>query len=248
MEAARIAKDRGCDVVLFEASSKLGGQWRLAGIPPKKDEIAGDVQWLIKQLELSGVDVRLNTPATKDLIQAENPDAIILATGATPIKPPIEGVEQPHVLFVPAVLEDPAPIGEKVVVIGGGTTGTEIASFLAAMGKKVTIIEPLDDIARTLGPARKQFLQERLKMYKVDIRVKTKVKRITTQGVELDDQNKTVVPADHVVIAVGVQSVNLLEKEVTSIAPVYVIGDAKEPRDATSAFYEANEVARSLFR
>lgn len=116
------------------------------------------------------------------------------------------------------------------------------------MGKKVTIIEAMDDIARTLGPARKQFLQERLKQYKVDVRVKTKVKKITAQGVELDDQGKTAIPADHVVIAVGVQSVNPLEKELTAVAPVYVIGDAKEARDATCAFYEANEVARSLFR
>lgn len=248
MEAARIAKDRGCDVVLFEASDKLGGQWRLAGIPPKKCEIAGDVEWLIKQLELSGVDVRLNTPATKANIQAENPDAIILATGSTPIKPSIDGIEQPHVRYAPEVLEDPAPIGEKVVVIGGGTTGAETAEFLAEMGKKVTIIEAMDDIARTLGPARKQFLQERLKQYKVDVRVKTKVKKITAQGVELDDQGKTAIPADHVVIAVGVQSVNPLEDELKGTAPVYVIGDAKKARDATCAFYEANEVARSLFR
>lgn len=248
MEAARIVKDRGCDVVLFEASDKLGGQWRLAGIPPKKCEIAGDVEWLIKQLELSGVDVRLSTPATKANVEAEKPDAIILATGSKPIKPSIDGVDQPHVRFAPEVLENPASVGEKVVVIGGGTTGVETAEFLAEMGKKVTVIEALGEIARTLGPARKQFLKERLQQYKVDVRVNTKVKRITAKGVELDDQNNTLVPADNVVIAVGVQSVNPLEKELKAVAPVYVIGDAKEPRDATCAFYEANEVALRLFR
>ncbi len=248
MESARITKDRGCDVVLFEAKSELGGQWRLAGKPPKKEEIAGDVEWLIKQLTLSGVDVRLNTPATKAHIQAENPDVIILATGSSPTKPPIEGIEQANVLLAHEVLEDPSKVGQNIVIIGGGATGLETAEFLGEMGKKVTVIEAMEDTARTIGPARKSFLMERLEQYKVDLRVKAKVKKITAQGVVLDDREETLIPADHVVIAVGVKSVNLLEAEVKGVAPVYVIGDAREPRDATWAFYEANEVARSLFR
>jgi 2,4-dienoyl-CoA reductase-like NADH-dependent reductase (Old Yellow Enzyme family)/thioredoxin reductase len=246
LEAARIAKDRGCDVVLFEATNQLGGQWRLAGIPPKKYEIAGDVEWLIKQLDLTGVEVRLNTPATLGNIQGENPAAIILATGSTPSKPPIEGIEQSNVLFAPEVLVDPSRVGQRVVLIGGGDTGMETADFLAEMGKQVTVIEALDQIARTLGPARKQFLMERIKQYHVDVRVNTKVKRITGQGVVLDDEKQTLLPADHVVIATGVESVNLLEEDLKVIAPVFVIGDAKEPRDAMHAFYEANEVARKL--
>ncbi len=247
MEAARIAKDRGCDVVLFEATNQLGGQWRLAGIPPKKYEIAGDVEWLIKQLDLAKVEIRLNTPATKGNIQGENPDVIILATGSAPTKPPIEGIEQPNVLFASEVLEDPAQVGQRVVVIGGGDTGMETAEFLAEMGKQVTVVEAMAEVARTLGPARKQFLMERINQHNVDVRVKTKVKRITAQGVELADEKRTVLPADHVVIATGVKSVNLLEEELKSVAQVFVIGDAKEPRNAMNAFYEANEVARNLF-
>lgn len=248
MEAARIAKERGCDVVLFEASNQLGGQWRLASKPPKKTEIAGDVDWLIKNLHRSGVDVRLNTPATKASIQTENPDVIILATGSTPTKPRIEGIDLPHVLLAPDVLEDPSKVGQNIVVIGGGATGMETAEFLGEMGKKVTVIEALDDIARILGVARKHFLMERVQAYKIDVHLKTKVKKITAQNVELDDAKHTLIPAEHVVIAVGVTSVNLLEDELKSVAQVYVIGDAKEPRTAMNAFFEANEVARSLFK
>jgi len=247
MEAARIAKDRGCEVVLFEAKGELGGQWRLAGKPPKKEEIAGDVEWLIKQLALSGVEVRLNTPGTKDNILAENPDAVIIATGSTPTKPPIPGIDQANVLLAPEVLEDPAKVGERVVIIGGGATGMETAEFLGEMGKKVTVIEAMEDVARTIGPARKYFLLERLAEYKVEIRVKAKAKKITPEGVVLDDPGETLIPADHVVIATGVKSVNRLAEELKGVAPVYVIGDAKEPRTAMNAFYEANEVARSLF-
>lgn len=248
MEAARIVKDRGCDVVLFEAAPQLGGQWRLAGLPPKKCEIAGDVKWLIKQLELTGVEVRLNTPATKEKIQAENPDAIILATGSVPVKPRIDGIDLPHVLLATEVLDDPSKVGQTVVVIGGGATGMETAEFLAEMGKQVTVIEALGDVARDLGPARKHFLMERVKAYKIDIKLNTRVKKITAEGVELEDDKHTRIPADSVVIAVGVTSNNLLEEEVKEIADVYVIGDAKAPRTVMNAIYEANEVARSLFR
>lgn len=246
MEAARIAKDRGHEVVLFEAAGQLGGQWRLAGKPPKKYEIAADVDWMTKNLYRCGVDVRLNTPATKDKVQAEKPDVIILATGSTPTKPKVEGIDNPKVLLAPEVLEDPSKVGQKVVIVGGGATGMETAEFLAEMGKTVTVVEALEDVARTIGPARKYFLMERLKEYKVDLRVNTKLIKITDQGVEICCEADSFIPADNVVIAIGVTSVNSLLKELNPIAKVEVIGDAKEPRTATNAFFEANEAARVL--
>jgi len=247
MEAARIAKDRGCEVTLFEATDKLGGQWRLAGKPRKKYEIAGDVEWLINCLFRRGVDIRLNTPATKENVQAEKPDVIILATGSKSVKPQVEGIDSPKVLLAHDVLEDPSKVGQKVVIVGGGATGMETAEFLGEMGKEVTVIEAMEDIAKTIGPARKDFLMERLRQYQVNLRLQTKLKRVTNTGVEVCCEQNNFIPADSVVIAVGVTSVNHLEEELKTIAPVKVIGDAKEPRTAMNAFYEANEVARSLF-
>ena len=138
MEAARIAKDRGCEVTLFEATDKLGGQWRLAGKPRKKYEIAGDVEWLINCLFRRGVDIRLNTPATKENVQAEKPDVIILATGSKSVKPQVEGIDSPKVLLAHDVLEDPSKVGQKVVIVGGGATGMETAEVLGEMGKDVS--------------------------------------------------------------------------------------------------------------
>ena len=247
MEAARLLKDRGCDVTLFEATGQLGGQWRLAGKPPKKYEIAGDVEWLINCLSRRGVDVRLNTPATKENVQAEKADVIILATGSTPTKPQVEGIDSPKVLLAHDVLENPSKVGQKIVVVGGGATGMETAEFLGEMGKEVTVIEAMEDVAKTIGPARKDFLMERLKEFKVDLRLNTKLSKVTSTGVEIYCEANSNIPADSVVIAVGVTSVNHLKEELKSIAPVKVIGDAKEPRTAMNAFYEANEVVRDLF-
>ena len=246
MEAARVARERGCEVVLFEKSSKLGGQWRLAAIPQKKEEIHGDVQWLIKSLSRTGVDVRLNTPATVENVKAENPDLIILATGAKPSMPDVSGVDLPHVVLAPEALENPDSIGQNVVVVGGGATGLETAEYLAGQGRKVTVIEILEDVGRTIGPARKHFLMERLEELGVDLRVHTRLKEITPDGVEICCEEDEFIPADNVVIATGVQSIRDLEGPLSSIAKVEVIGDAKEPRQATEAFYEAHVVARSI--
>lgn len=246
MEAARIAKARGHEVVLFEASSQLGGQWRLAGKPPKKSEIAADVAWMIKTLENTGVKLRLNTPATKALVEAEQPDVIILATGSIPTKPKVPGIDHPKVLLAPEVLENPDQVGQKVVIVGGGATGMETAELLGEMGKEVTVVEALEDVARTIGPARKYFLMERLKEFQVNLRTNTKLTQVNDTGVEICCEANSSIPADNVVIAIGVKSVNDLEKEINSIAQVIVIGDAKEPRTALSAFYEANEVARTI--
>lgn len=246
MEAARIAKDRGCDVVLFEKADKLGGQWRLAGKPPRKDEIAGDVEWLIKNLYRSGVDVRLNTAGSIENVKAEKPDVIILATGAVPTKPSVEGVNNPNVFLATEVLEDPSKVGDKVVIVGGGPTGLETAEFLGEMGKKVTVVEMLEDVGQTIGPARKQFLFERLKEYGVELRPRTRLEKITGDGVEICCETNSFVPADSVVIATGIESNNELKDKLSSIAKVEVIGDALEPRKVTHAFYEANRVARAL--
>lgn len=248
MEAARILSDRGAKVVLFESSGNLGGQWRLAGKAPYKYEIAGDVQWLVDNLYRSGVDVRLNTPATPELVRQEQPDVIILATGSVPrIPDQIEGSDLSHVFQAHEILEDPQKAGSKVVVVGGGATGLETAETLAELGKGVTVIEMIEEVAATIGPARKYFLMERLHKYGVKLLTNTRLKRITPQHVETCCDEAARIPADTVVIATGVRSVNDLQNQLAGIARLEVIGDALEPRKATQAFYEANVVARTLW-
>ena len=248
MEAARILGDRGAKVVLFESYGHLGGQWRLAGKAPYKYEIAGDVQWLIDNLYRSGVDVRLNTPATPGLVRQEQPDVIILATGAVPrIPDQVEGADLPHVFQAHEILEDPQKAGSKIVVVGGGATGLETAEVLGDLGKDVTVIEMFEEVAATIGPARKYFLMERLRKYGVKLQTNTRLKRITAQYVETCCDEASRIPADTVVIATGVRSVSDLQEELADIARLEVIGDALEPRKATQAFYEANVVARTLW-
>ncbi len=131
-------------------------------------------------------------------------------------------------------------------MVGGGPTGLETAEYLAEQGKEVTVVEVLEDVALTIGPARKFFLMERLQKFGVDLRIQTRLEKVTPQGVEICCEEKSFIEADNVVLATGVRSIADLEAKLASIAKLEVIGDAKEPRKATEAFYEAQVVARSI--
>ncbi|HHV44008.1 MAG TPA: FAD-dependent oxidoreductase [Firmicutes bacterium] len=247
MEVARLLKLRGCNVTLFEATDRLGGQWLLAGVLPDKYEIREDAQWLINQVNKLGINVQLNTPADVDRIMAENPDAVVIATGSSHAKPNIAGVDQPHVVFANSVLKGEVEVGPQVVVIGGGATGLEIADFLAEQAHKVTVVESLGDIGGATGPARKSFLLERLAKGKVRILTEVEVLRINPDSVDVSlGDREDRIPADTVVIAAGMESNNELAKQLPPGVHVEIIGDAKEPGRATAAIYDAHLVARRI--
>ena len=83
-EAARVSAERGHEVVLFERSDAVGGQINLAAQAPQRDQMGGIVRWFDMELKRLGVDIRFNTDATADMIRAENPDIVVLATGGRP--------------------------------------------------------------------------------------------------------------------------------------------------------------------
>lgn len=156
MNAAITLADRGHKVLLYEKSSKLGGQLFLAGAPPGREEFVEFAQNLATQVHLRNIDIHMNTNVDIKCIENENPDHIILATGAFPMTPPIPGIEQAHIEQTQTAdynkLSQPRPValsrvvqswevlqkrvytGENVVVVGGGAVGIETALFLADKG------------------------------------------------------------------------------------------------------------------
>ncbi|WP_370241496.1 FAD-dependent oxidoreductase [Marisediminitalea sp.] len=136
LAAATTAAQRGHKVVLFDAADKIGGQFNIARQIPGKEEFNETLRYFGKQLELLGVDVRLNTPVTAETLNEGGFDVVLLATGIVPRTPAIEGIEHSKVLTYLDVLRDKKPVGGKVAIIGAGGIGFDTAEYLSH-GKSV---------------------------------------------------------------------------------------------------------------
>ncbi|WP_231760009.1 NADPH-dependent 2,4-dienoyl-CoA reductase [Microbulbifer elongatus] len=128
LAASTVAAERGHQVTLFEASDTVGGQFNIAKQIPGKAEFEETLRYFKRRLELTGVDVRLNTVANAENL-AEF-DEVIIATGISPRKPPITGIDHPKVLTYLEVLKDKKPVGKSVAIIGAGGIGFDVAEYL----------------------------------------------------------------------------------------------------------------------
>lgn len=230
MEAARVAKMKGHDVVLFEKETALGGQLNIASVPPRKSEMNRGLHYLTNEMKVLDIDLRLGREVCSNCIMAENPDSVIIAVGAKNIIPNIEGVTLPHVYDAWKVLNHEQLPSGKVVVIGGGLVGAETAELLAQMGCEVSIVEMMEDIAKEESTTVKPTMMKDFEEHKVQLLTKTKVTAITSTTVEAENEEGTVsIPCDYVVLAVGAKPnvfdpSLLIEKGID----VHVVGDCHE--------------------
>lgn len=137
LAAATTAAARGHAVTLFDAAERIGGQFNLAKRIPGKEEFEETLRYFGRRLEVTGVELRLNTRV--DAARLQGFDAVLLATGVTPRNPRIPGQELPHVLSYIDVLTGAKPVGEKVVVIGAGGIGFDVSEFLLEAGHSLTL-------------------------------------------------------------------------------------------------------------
>jgi 2,4-dienoyl-CoA reductase (NADPH2) len=241
LEAAMIAAKRGHNVVLFEKSNKLGGQINLAAVPPHKEELSNIITYLANQIRKLGVRVTLGKEATLDLISREKPDAIIIATGAVPIKPTIPTDKEQTVLQAWDVLAGSETKGKSVVVAGGGGVGCYTAHYLAEMkGKKVAIVEMLDKVANDVGVSSRWILRKQLTDRGVNVIIQAKLERIAKNSVIITKGGKEEsISADTVVLALGASPNNGLYNDAKNkFSEVYAIGDCVKPRKALEAIHE----------
>jgi 2,4-dienoyl-CoA reductase (NADPH2) len=126
-----VAAGRGHEVTLFEAADEIGGQFNMAKQIPGKEEFYETLRYYRKQLELTGVEVRLNTVADADQIAEEGFDEVIIAAGVKPRKIDTPGEDHPKVLSYVEVLRDRRPVGQRVAIIGAGGIGFDVAEFLS---------------------------------------------------------------------------------------------------------------------
>ncbi|MFB7713538.1 FAD-dependent oxidoreductase [Streptomyces sp. NPDC056105] len=132
------AAERGHAVTLFDAASEVGGQLNVARKVPGKEEFDETLRYYRAQLELHGVDVRLNTPVTAAGLTPDAYDEVVVATGVTPRTPEIPGLDHPSVVGYLDVLRDGAPVGDRVAIVGAGGIGFDVAEYLTDSGDKAS--------------------------------------------------------------------------------------------------------------
>ena len=250
LEAARVARERGHRVVLFERSGELGGQAILAKVPPKKDRFGEILRYLIHRVEALGVDVRKNTEATTAAILEEKPDAVILATGARPLIPKLPGLESAKAVTAWDVLEGKVKPGRRVAIIGGGVVGCETAEFLAEKGHQVITLEAESEPARDQSASMRAELLARLQANPaVELITGAAVIGVGEHSVTArrEGQEMAFEDLDTVILAVGAQRYDPLEGELKQrMEEVYAIGDCDRVRNAGEAIHEAFKVAYRL--
>jgi NADPH-dependent 2,4-dienoyl-CoA reductase/sulfur reductase-like enzyme len=244
MEAARVSALRGHTVSLYEKSNRLGGQINLAIVPPHKGELKNIIDYFSVQLSrMKNLEIKFGVEVTRDLVQREKPDVVIIATGAVPFVPHVKSPKGYSSVTANAILAGKAQIGKEVVIAGGGMVGCETANYVADRCERVTIVEMIDEIAYDVEALTRMCLLEELSKKRVSVLTNRKVCEVKGDGCFIIDKNwnTTFLNADTLVFTTGSISVNALKTDIAEIVPeVFVIGDAKKPRriiDANSEGY-----------
>lgn len=244
LNAARIAAERGHHVELFERKSDLGGQLLLGSTTFFKKELNSLIDFLIKQVNKEKVKCHLECEVDVKKIKKYRPDAVIVSTGSLPLIPPIDGIDLPLVTTVPDFITDKNRLAgiRKVVVIGGGASGCEIALDISHEGLEVIIIEKLPRIGVQIESITKKMIMQGLKKNNVKTLTEHTVRQIKQDGVfVIDDKenNEFFINCDKVILAIGnIPDNSLYEKVRKMNFEVYKIGDCNSVGGAKDAILE----------
>ncbi len=264
-EAARVAAERGHDVTLVEAAGQLGGQFRLAGLQPRRGQILDYIDWFERQLHRLGVDVRFNTPFFSEDVIEFGADAVILATGSLPsetgyqrgipTRDELPGVDGQNVWHAEDVMNRSANLGESVLMMDdvGTWKGVGTALYLVEKGHAVSIVTPYPvvgrEVTRTAAdlPVREKLRQAGTRFYPESAVVEWR--GASAVIADLLDGSETEMPFDSLVLATVNVPVNDLELELRQQSTefeILVIGDCLSPRQTPAATYEGRNTALQL--
>ena len=240
--AAWTAARRGHQVILCEKEAELGGILKSEQALPFKDEMYQLSGTYSKFARDAGVKIRLNTEVTREYVEKEAPDALIIAVGSAPLVPPIPGLDGENVTVVNHYYLEKDKVGGEVVVMGGGLAGCECAIHLAQEGKQVRLVEMRRELAPDANVRHRPLMLRQMDELSGNLTVYTghKALKVTAEGVVCTDRdgNEVLIPGRSVICALGQRSRTDVVEELQDAAPfVRVIGDAAKVSTITNAVY-----------
>lgn len=251
MEAALLASKRGHSVTLYEKTDRLGGLINATRGVDIKWTLVKFADYMAKQIEKSAVDVKLNTPATPELLKQEGYDEVIVAIGAEPAYPPIPGVHGKNVIPAIQTVEKEPEMSHQVVVVGGGEIGVEMGLHLAKHGHQVTLLEMGPILSPESVPVHFRSLFEKAweTQEGFTYHLNARVSKIAEDGVTYIDQDgkEQFIPAESVVLAAGmkakqVEAMGFMDGTVRT----HMIGDCNKVGCVQTAMRAAYALANNI--
>ena len=246
--AAYTAARRGHRVVLMEKEGEVGGILKSEQAIPFKKEMYGLAHTCELLARKAGAEIRLNTEATPETVEAEQPDALIIAAGSRPLVPPIKGLDGDNVVIVNNYYREKDKVGDHVVVFGGGLAGCECAIHLGREGKKVEIVEMRPTLAPDANVRHRPLLLAEIAKT-ATVHTGYKGMEVAREGILCTDPSgaQVLVPGDTVICALGQRSRTDVVEALRDCAPfVRVIGDAAKVSTITNAVYWGHWAAMDI--
>lgn len=241
MESAMVLSDRGHKVTLYEKSDRLGGVFIPAAAPDFKKKDKALIEWYKREIAKRPIEVKLETPVEDpSLLEA---DEVIIATGSVAKAPPVKGLDK----AIEAVdYLSGTPVGDEVIIVGGGQTGCEIAYDLVLKGKRPQVVEMMEDLIAVPGVclANSSFLREMLAFKEVPVYLNTTVQEIREDGVTVKDKEGKIfeLKGDTVITALGYQPAPLVK----SGRKVHLVGDARKVGNLRTVIWRAWDVCMKI--
>ena len=270
MEAARVAATRGHQVTLYEKEPKLGGALLLASIVKgtEIEDLPALVDYLETQITKLGVDIKRWTEFKPSLIKEINPDAVILASGGKATVPEIPGIDKKIVVKGASLHQklrtllkhsNPdslrsltklwMPVGKRVVIIGGGLQGCELAEFLVKRGRKVTMVDTSPNLGEGLVDMDKGHFFVWLAGKGVTTLAGVKYEEVTDEGLVVTTKKgeRQLLEADSILTALPLSpNTGLFDSLKGKVPEVYSIGDSREPRLIIDAIAEGYQIGNTV--